>query len=434
MIRRGSIVVPTAPHVVHHPFQVEWSKRVQLSCYVGIIVDSDVVAVDEWMPRKFPERIGMSMAVTTQGMSQRRLWHNRQVMGTKSFPTGTKTGSAKIYCKEGFGRVTSADATPLDEQKGRAVWKESDVLGTGKPNSVYLVLHTIPDATLIKKWCLSWVNESDVETDDIRIAVIKKSEGRGIKDWFLLQLWKSDVQADNVARSHFYEINAIKKDDNSGVRVKFQYDISVDWNTWTANGGAFQWSPHDGVAGSIPRFIPTVSGQPLTPSLSTSPHFDITQSTYFYVEVTRTATWVPSALFTPPGSTCQTPNGNGYTTDRITDVKIIQSSTSIGDPYSPANSTATSFKIPLGYVKVTDGDVEFYEMFTQVKDSDSSQMTIGYGGSYTMDEWQSTGNDNNGCPIWQLTITGGIQPPFTWSAYQRKFPVDVSYETPYMQP
>lgn len=195
MIRRGSIVVPTAPHVVHHPWQVEWAKGVQLSCYVGIVVDSEMDEADEWKPKKFPEKIGMSMAVTSQGMSQRRMWHNRQVMSNKVFATGAKTGSAKIHCKAGFGRVVSSTAQPLDEQKGRAEWQESQILGGGKADSVYLVLHRTDD----KKWCISWVNEADVEAGDVRIAVIKKRDGRGIKDWFLLQLWKSDIKSQSEA-------------------------------------------------------------------------------------------------------------------------------------------------------------------------------------------------------------------------------------------
>ena len=188
LFSKGSIVVPTAPYIPHHPWQVEWRKGVELLCFVGIISDKVAVAREEYEPKRFPEKIAMSMSVTTHGMDQRSISHNRTRMRSKPFATGAKSGSAVILKRPDFGRTTIENGEYIDESKGYASWMESELIGTTKPDSIYLVLHSANNV-----WFLSWVNEEDVLFDDIKIVVIKKMTGRGMRDWSLLQLWKSDL-------------------------------------------------------------------------------------------------------------------------------------------------------------------------------------------------------------------------------------------------
>ena len=189
--RKGSVVVPTAPYSVHHPWQVEWKKGSEIICYVGIVGDTVAVGNEEWQPKKFPEKIAMSIAVTTQGMNQRSIGQARTRMQRKPFATGAKSGSAVILKRPDFGRTDVDNGEYLDENKGCATWDESELIGNGKPDSIYLILHSASHV-----WFLSWVNEEDLKEDDVKICVIKKNAGRGIKDWHLLQLWKSDITVD----------------------------------------------------------------------------------------------------------------------------------------------------------------------------------------------------------------------------------------------
>lgn len=428
------MVVPTAPVKSFHPWQVEWDRGREIRCILGIIADANITAETEWLPKNFPKGMSQSLVINSTGVSQRTFKKELAQFSNKPYQTGIKSGSSKVYYKTTFGKITGTDFTSnpvkallADASKGYVFWKESVIVS--KTTSVYVILHSVNG-----NWCLSVVDESELTSSDIRIAVFKSQANRHIADWEMLQLWKSDVQSAQIKKRHFFEIQATEQS-SSTFRIKFAYDTCIDWNTWWSNGGAYQWSPRDGVQGVIRRFIPTVSGQPLTLSFSTTPYFDISETSYFYLEVTRNAQFNPSYLYVPEGQSCQTPSGNGYTTDHLSEVKIIKTTADIGDPYSATNSTATSFKIPLGYVKITDSKLEFYEMYTQIKDADSSQMTIGYGGGYTIDEWISNGtNPNTGCYIWQQTVTGGIQPPYTWSAYQKVFPVDTSFADPIYQP
>lgn len=225
MIRRGSIVVPTAPYVVHHPWQVEWIKGTELRCFTGILADSAMIANEQYEPTRFPQNSAMSMSVTTQGISARRLTQGRVRMSSLPFPTGAKTGSVVIRLnRDGFGRTDQTNAEPLDEQKGYASWQESEIIGSGSADSVYLVLHKSGSF-----WYLSWIAQADLEDSDIRIAVIKKRTGRGIKDWTLLQLWKSDFSDRKdetpflVTHSHK---NAFKI--NSGYCTYYQLDTNLN--------------------------------------------------------------------------------------------------------------------------------------------------------------------------------------------------------------
>ena len=427
------MVVPTAPAKSFHPWQVEWDRGREIRCILGIIADANITAQTEWLPKNFPKGMSQSLVINSTGISQRTFKKELAQFSNKPYQTGIKSGSSKVYYKVTYGRITGTDFTDspakallADAAKGYVFWKESVIIN--KTDSVYVILHVVNG-----NWCLSVVDESDLTSSDIKIAVFKKQQNRHISDWEMLQLWKSDVQSAQIKKRHFFEIQVTERPSNT-FRIKFAYDACIDWNVWGANGSTYQWSPNDGVAGVLRRFIPTVDGQPLKQSISESPHFDITQTTYFYLEVTRNAEWVASELVSNNDS-CSTPNHNGYTTDYLSDVKIIKTTADIGDPYSITNSTPTTFKVPLGFVKITDSKLEFYEMYTQIKDGDSSQMTIGYGGAYRYDEWNFDGTDQEtGCYNWYLVSSGGIEPPYSWSVWQKIFPVDVSYAQPIYQP
>ena len=226
--RRGSVVVPTAPYVVHHPWQVEWAKGSELKCFVGIVSDTDIIANEEYKPRKFPEKIAMSMAVTQHGMSQRSLSQGRVKMHAKPYATGAKTGSVVIRIQDDFGRCDQNNSAPLDEQKGYASWNESMLISSHAPDSVYLILHK--DGSF---WYLSWVQQADLDDTDIRIAVIKKHSGKGLREWSLLQLWKSDL-SDTSDKTEF-KVSQFLGDYfkiNSGHCTFMQYptNLNVDSN------------------------------------------------------------------------------------------------------------------------------------------------------------------------------------------------------------
>lgn len=342
---------------------------------------------DEWKPKKFPEKIGMSMAITSQGMSQRRLGQNRQVMSNKFFSTGARTGSVKIYSKAGFGRVASNTAQPLDEQKGRAEWNESDILGTSKPDSVYLVLHQIAD----KKWCLSWVNETDVEKDDVRIVVIKKSVGRGIRDWFLLQLWKSDYVAARSVVNHFYEMNVNPTSTAGTFRVKFQYDRVIEGNMTT--GVSYRsWVPSTPWVNQYNFHTPTLDSVALNMTESQNPHKDITETTYFFLEFTHAPT-IGLGDLNP-----YTNSGNLYEwiADSITDFKITYSTTPMsGFQNDPPNTTDTLYKYPLGYVEITN-NVATVVMQTHIKVKSEDLLRIDFGGTWSPSVWEYQGDGESG--------------------------------------
>lgn len=183
------MVVPTAPYIPHHPWQVEWNRGSNLRCHIGIISDIEALENEEWKPRRFPEKAHMSIVVNQQGMTNRAFAQNKVRMASKAFTTGAKSGSALLRKNvDGFGRCDQNNSEPLDEEKGYVEWAESDLIGTNHPDSIYLILHRSG-----LYWYISWVAQADLEDSDIRIAVIKKNGEGGLRTWQLFQLWKSDI-------------------------------------------------------------------------------------------------------------------------------------------------------------------------------------------------------------------------------------------------
>lgn len=402
MIRRGSIVVPTAPYVVHHPWQVEWDKGVELKCYTGIIRDQKALVGGEWEPKRFPEKVGMSMAVTSQGMSQRSISQGRVKMQSKPYATGAKSGSAKIKFRESFGRATAANAIALDEQKGYAFWKEPNLIGSSKPDSIYLILHSEVDGAVMQ-WYLSWVNETDLLITDYKIAVIKKNVGRGLRDWTLLQLWKSDIEETPAGKRRFYEV--VSEEAPSGTfKIKFMYDELVDWNQWVAGGlGGYQWGSDNGMA-QYPRiFVPTVNGTQITPAITTTPSISITQTTHFYLEIVRDGLWTVGE------------NGaQGTATDYPRSASIMSSTTPLGDLYSAPNCTFTVCRYPIALVTIEASKIKSIEMLTEVKANPHSKMTVYVFGGYIPTEWDYQGDP----PVLVITNNGSIVNP-TFAIGQR---------------
>ena len=381
MIRRGSIVVPTAPHVVHHPFQVEWSKGQELRCYAGIVMDQELLAQNEWLPRRFPEKVAMSMAVTTQGMSTRSVSQGRVKMRSGVFSTGAKTGSVILKCRTAFGRCTVSNATPLDEQKGYAVWTEANILGSNRPDSIYLILHKIKSPNG-DGWYLSWVDESELTADDIRIVVIKKFTGRGMRQWDLLQLWKSDYIVRKDAVNHFYEMNVTQTATPGTFRVKFQHDRVIEGNMTT--GVSYRsWVPSTPWANQYNFLTPTLDTVPLNATWSQNPHKDITETTYFFLEFTHAPT-IGLGDLNP-----STNYGNLYEwiADSITDFKITYDINPMsGAQNDSPNTTDVLYRYPLGYVEIANG-VANVVMQTYVKQQDQDLLRIEFGGTWSPSVW-----------------------------------------------
>jgi hypothetical protein len=189
-VRRGSIVVPSAGPTLPHPFKVEWRKGTDFKCFTGIIYDDNKLSSGEWEPKRFPDAVAQQMYVTQFSMSPRQMNRNRTKMSSKPYATGAKTGSLIVYSKPAYGRCTDATAVAVNDDDGCAKWDENDVVGT-RSESVYLVLHNVGSAT--PKWCLSWVDQTNLENTDIRICVIKKRDDASMANWQLIQLWKSDL-------------------------------------------------------------------------------------------------------------------------------------------------------------------------------------------------------------------------------------------------
>jgi hypothetical protein len=382
MFRRGSVVVPTAPYVVHHPWQVEWDKGVELKCYTGIIRDQKALVGGEWEPKRFPEKVGMSMAVTSQGMSQRSISQGRVKMQKKPYATGAKSGSAKIKFRESFGRATAANAVALDEQKGYAFWKEPDLIGSGKPDSIYLILHSQVEGA-VTQWYISWVNETDLLITDYKIAVIKKNVGRGLRDWTLLQLWKTDINIVSDSVNHFYEMKVTETATAGTFRVKFQYDRVIEGNMTT--GVSYRsWVPSTPWANQYNFHTPTLDSVALSEVESQTPHKDITQTTYFFLEFTHAPT-IGMGDLNPSTNT-----GNLYEwiADSITDFKITYSTTQMsGFQNDSPNTTDTLYRYPLGYVEIING-IPKAVMQTYVKPSSQDILRIDFGGTWSPSHWE----------------------------------------------
>ena len=188
LIRRGSLVLSSAPTNIPHPWKVDWARGEKFRCFLGRIYDPEVISTDEWEPERFPEGLSQGLTITKRTIQPKYLKKDRTSMNSKAYTTPVKSGSVKIYTKSAFGRVTTATAVLVDETKGCAEWDESVILAAGTTSSVYFVLHKTDS-----KWMVSAVLEANVLADDVKIAVVKKRDSASIKDWRLIQLWKSDL-------------------------------------------------------------------------------------------------------------------------------------------------------------------------------------------------------------------------------------------------
>jgi len=391
--RRGSVVVPTAPYSVHHPWQVEWSKGSKLFCYLGIIADKKAVYTEEWQPRRFPEKIAMSIAVTTHGMSQRSLSQNRTKMNAKPFATGAKSGSAVILKRPDFGRTNEDNGEYIDAEKGCADWDETELIGGGASDSIYLVLHSTENV-----WFLSWVDEDDLDYKDIKIAVIKKSTGRGIRDWHLLQLWKSDVVVQESTTNRFYDIYLTESGTAGTFRVKFKYDNIVDWNQYS--GVSYRsWVPESPWTNQYTFYTPVINDVPVSSVEESNPYFEITETSYFFLEFTHAAT-------IGAGNIAPDEEGYEWIADSITKVELKKSSTPMsGNWFNPPNTTSTLFRHQIGYVEVTDGTPKIV-MQSFPKLEPSAMYRIIYGGTWSPSVWSYDDVTSSYVMDSSTTITG----------------------------
>jgi hypothetical protein len=171
------------------------------------------MATEEWQPKRFPEGLSQGLTVTKHSIQPKYLKKDRTAMNSKAYASSLKSGSVKVYTKTAFGRVTLATSTLVDEEKGCAEWNESVILAESSA-SVYFVLHKTSD-----RWMLSAVLEDDVTASDIKIAVVKKRESASVKDWRLIQLWKSDLSLAGP-QSHPFQVTLGVKDGLDVIYVK----------------------------------------------------------------------------------------------------------------------------------------------------------------------------------------------------------------------
>lgn len=224
MIRRGSMVLSTAPTNFPHPWKVEWNRGVNFRCYLGTVFDP---TKEQWEPKRFPDALSSGIMVTNRSVSPRFFKRDQVNLAKTPFSTSVKSGSAKVYYTDDFGRATSGNSIMVDEEKGCAEWKESDIMTSARTNSVYFVLHKVDG-----DWTISVIEEGDLTPDDIRLAVIKKRTGASIMDWSLMQLWKSDIveqQPMDVIHPFMVKVNGDGANGRVFVAQGDAYWVSGSW-------------------------------------------------------------------------------------------------------------------------------------------------------------------------------------------------------------
>ena len=420
MIRRGSIVVPTAPPNLPHPWKVEWAGG-ELRCFVGRILDSTLTTANEWKPKRFPEHMSQQVMVTKMGMSPKLLDAKKAILRSQAFATPIKSGSLPIYTKDSYGRCTSSTAVLVDENFGYAKWDEG-IVAAEEGDSTYVVLHKEGD-----KWCISMVSEADVLETDLKITAIKRRNGTHVRDWNLLQLWKSDLYISSGTSSLLFHLQIRTEPvlvppatNPTAIRVRLEYDEVYDNNMLAVNGP--NWcSDSDGTYAyygqptghqrAIVTYIPQINGNPITLNITESPYIDISASGYVYLHFYRNHL-ITQGSVGPPQFT-------GYVTDEITLVEVIFDAS----PSLQSNSTISEYWSRVGQIVIDPTSLAVTSVimeynFLRTRGGEGGGISIvrtQYGGNFYGTTFKYDDSDPPNLIVdQQATVTGNSQ--FT-SAY-----------------
>ena len=345
-ISRGSIIVPTAGPALPHPFKVEWRKGTDFKCFCGIIYDKENLSAGQWEPTRFPDAVAQQMYVTNSSMSPRQMNRTRTKMASQTYATGAKTGSLKIHSKPSYGRCNST-AVAITDADGCAKWDESIVISAGNTISTYLILHNVG-----AKWCLSWVDESDLTDEDIRICVIKALTGGTIARWQVIQLWKSDLYVGIASAQATYHFQIHAEPNASptptACRLKVEYDDVFDNNmlmasmpNWAADSDGTslgQNNPNTGHDKATVYYTPVIASVPLNANLAITPYIDTNVSGYLYLHFYRNHAITQGTAY---------PDG-GFVTDEITLVEVVFDTS----PNLQSSSIITEYWSKIGSVTI----------------------------------------------------------------------------------
>lgn len=430
MIRKGSMVLSTAPTNFPHPWKVEWARGDKFRCFVGKIHDASSISTQEWLPKNFPEALSQGMTVSTHSVSPRYLQRDRTSMNKTPYQTAVKSGSLKIYSKTSLGRVTSATAVLIDESKGCAEWAENVILPSNTTTSVYFVLHKTDD-----KWMISAVKETDLVSTDIKLAVVKQRTGASIKDWRLIQLWKSDlfVQQSNPYLEFMFQLSVEPSTTAGEFKVKVGWDEIFDDNQlseqfdWTNSGPATN-PPYANLVHnrSLDWIVPTYNGTPMSPLDEENPEITITETTYFYFQFNRYPAAYQNTNINPDDRTPPSPSNTLWIKDFITSATIETSDTSITENatiFDPENCNKDYFRMPIGKVEITPSGTSPVTYATKVTMSTGLRYFLGtrmktglsYFGLGTPEVWEKQGDPPN--DYWVEQSLSSIDPDANYIQY-----------------
>jgi hypothetical protein len=193
------------------------------------------------------------------------------------------------------------------------------------------------------------------------------------------------------------------------------YDELVDFNQWAAGGlDLYQWGTGNGQMPYPRKFVPTLNGAQITQAIASTPYYDITQTTYFYLEFVRDGQWTVGVNGT-----------SGLAHDYARSASIKTSTTPLGDLYSAPNCTFTVCRYPIGLVTIEASKIKSVEMLTAIKLHPNSKMVIYVLGGINPTQWDYQGNP----PVLVITNNGSINNP-TFDINQRY----VLGDNPYTQP
>jgi hypothetical protein len=342
-------------------------------------------------------------------------------MNSKPYASSLKSGSVKVYTKAAFGRVTLATSVLIDEEKACAEWDESVILAQSAA-SVYFVLHKTSD-----RWMVSAVLEANVTASDIKLAVVKKRESASVKDWRLIQLWKSDLYFPQLAIENLFQLSVTPSATAGSFNVKVGWDEIFDDNQmsdasdWTRDGPSFAVYAGGSHVKTLDWVVPILGGVPMSPVDEDNPEIVITATKYFYFQFNRLPAAYQNTGLNPDERTPLTSANALWIKDEITSATIETSDTSItatATIFDDPNNTKDYFRLPIGKVEITStGTAPDPVVYTTKVTMDTgaryflgTRMKVGlsYFGIGTPEVWEYLGEYPD--QYWEQTGIASIDP------------------------
>lgn len=215
----GTVRTGPAPSVL--PWHVEWVVGNEFRCHIGRVHDADSLDLDgEFSQSRFSANQQQSISVSQHKMSPSTLNRNITSMERHAHSSPVKTGSSPIYVQQNRGRIDTPNNT-VDESLGYAKWSESQVRSSS--HDTYFILHKVRDETnSYDQWCISIVNDTDVQKSDIKIACFKYARGGSASRANLIQLWKSDIVSIPASASDDYPFKISCVESQNSVDISIQ--------------------------------------------------------------------------------------------------------------------------------------------------------------------------------------------------------------------